>query len=429
MAVVALGAHGLGCSSTSDQAPSAGDADTSPPFDASPPDGARGGDAAVDASDASDARSDVRSDAPTDVAVDGRLDGAADGDAASACTPTYGSFSSDKGVFPPACWRAYGDASPFNQAIPRGVKLLPGSRDIVRRVFSDSATFGSGFADVQFSLKDPINDYGHAVYFSDATDPVYKVHCTEPWGTCALEGREVHIPAKAKPAGGSDHHLGLVDQTGTTEFDLWGAEIFVDATGVETSVVRPAGGGVIDTRWGGLLPIDGSGLGGAATAAGFGLLAGQIRPEELAAGVIDHGFFTGMRCGSASAVYPATKHDVTCADTTNAPPMGARFFLDYTDDEIAALAVPALNKIVLRAIAKYGIYFGDTGDGANVMGVGLLDTYTYTVMGFPDPMVELAKANGIPYAGDRYRWNLDGGVDWAGHLQIVDPCFTEGTGP
>lgn len=347
--------------------------------------------------------------------------------APSACTPSYGNFSSAKNILPPACWTPYASASPFNTVIPRGAKQLANSANIVHRIFTDANTFGSGFADVQFSVRDQINDYGHMTYFSDLTDPLYTIHCTEPWGKCAIEGMQVHIPVKAKPAGGSDHHLALIDQTGSTEFDMWGAEIYVDANGNESASIRNPNGGVINCRWGGKLDINGSGLHGDATAAGFGLIAGQIRPEELEAGVINHGFFTGMRCGSNVAVFPAEKHDVLCADQTNAPPMGARFFLDYTDAEINALNVPESNKVVLRAMAKYGIYFGDTGNGANVMGVGILDSQSYVNMGFPDPMVAYAQQYRIPYANDRYRWNLNDGVDWYNHLQIADPCYAQGT--
>ena len=41
--------------------------------------------------------------------------------------------------------------------------------------------------------------------------------------------------------------------------------------------------------------------------------------------------------------------------------MGVRLWLEMTREEIEALRVPSWKKTVLRALATYGAYFGDTG--------------------------------------------------------------------
>jgi len=44
------------------------------------------------------------------------------------------------------------------------------------------------------------------------------------WGACSIEGAQVHIPNGAQPAGGTDAHLGVVDQTNGNEYDMWQAQ-------------------------------------------------------------------------------------------------------------------------------------------------------------------------------------------------------------
>ena len=75
----------------------------------------------------------------------------------------------------------------------------------------------------------------------------------------------------------------------------------------------------------------------------FGGAAGIIRPAELAVGKIDHALFMVVKCTNGESVPPAGSGAGTaCSDiglpNEGAPPMGAHFFLDMTDAEIAAAA-------------------------------------------------------------------------------------------
>ena len=99
---------------------------------------------------------------------------------------------------------------------------------------------------------------------------------------------------------------------------------------------KPAGGGTLEFRWGGRTRLDGDGLGTNATAAHFALSAGIIRPEEMAAGRIDHALFMVVKC-TAGKVYPAGGGGAQCADLTDAPAGGMRFQLGYSSAEIEAL--------------------------------------------------------------------------------------------
>jgi hypothetical protein len=229
---------------------------------------------------------------------------------------------------------------------------------------------------------------------------------------------QIRVPSAARPAGGSDAHMTIVDQAGGWEYPLWGVQS------------KPSGGGTLSFAWThGRVRIDGTGLNGGGTAAHFGNLAGIIRAQELADGQINHALFMGINCDSGSFVYPAAGKGRACStiglSNTDAPPMGARLQLNMTPSQIDALAVPAWKKTVLRAMATYGMYFGDTGGGA--WSIGIESGSTYTSFGMEDQMVTFARNNGVPtYSGD-YVFNLRDGVEWGKYLRVIDPCTTQGT--
>jgi hypothetical protein len=324
------------------------------------------------------------------------------------CLPPYGTFA--LGTRPPGCWRPYRPASPFNRPIPANPALMPNSAATVNRMLS----FGGLLNLLAGTAGRGELDGGRPTFFSQVTDPLFTLHCTESWGTCAAEGAVVHVPDQALPAGGSDAHMTIVDQTNGWEYDLWGVES------------KPHGGGVLTFRWGGKTRIDGSGLGSDAVAAQYGTTAGVLRAEELASGHINHALFLGVHCDSGSWVYPATKGGDPCPDPGNAPAEGMRFQLAMSDDQIAALPVPGWKKVILVAMAHYGMIVGDTG---GTWGIGQESGVVYTSFGQPDKWVTLAQQWNVPYYPPDQDWvfNLRDGVDWARYLRIVQPCVSAGT--
>jgi len=265
-------------------------------------------------------------------------------------------------------------------------------------------------------LADTADDYGHPTYYSQPGDPVFRLHCYEPWGTCPIEGAEIRVPDAARAAGGADRHLTVVDQDTGWEYDLYDVRS------------KPVGGGVLEFGWGGRTRIDGDGLRSAATAAGFGNLAGIVRTSELAAGRIDHALFLTASCDAGRFVYPANGRGRSCAElglsTEDAPPMGARFQLAMSAEEIEALPVPAWKKTILHAMATYGMFLGDTGGGS--WGIKLESGSTFTSFGYPDPLVAFAVANDwVPYE-NVWVGNLRDGVDWT-RLRLIDPCVSQRT--
>ncbi|MHB1846695.1 MAG: hypothetical protein ACYCWW_17885, partial [Deltaproteobacteria bacterium] len=271
------------------------------------------------------------------------------------------------------------------------------------------------------SVADPngIYQYGHPIYYGQASDPVYTLHCSNNnvWGTCALEGQQVHIPNGAQPAGGTDGHIAVIDQTTGNEYDMW--------QGQGTAM----GGGSYSCTYGGMGPFDGSGLGFAATAAGLAAGAGDPRPEELVAGQINHALFGVFACCNGTAVGPIAANgghcDTQCSNGQGAA-VGQRYMLNMTDAEILALGKDPASTAILMAMAHYGIIQGD--ENGNYAGsISVVPGFAYTVLGGTDPMAAYASTYGLAADG-RGGFTLDygSGVDWANKLVLLDPCGSAG---
>jgi hypothetical protein len=312
------------------------------------------------------------------------------------------------GDWPGGCWRPYADDSPFNRRLPARPQLHPRSRAIVRRL-----TGWGRPAELRAGIAGTRSDWQHPTYYPDDDDPLFEVHCAEDWGTCEVEGMRVRIPDAARPAGADDGHLTVVDQESGWEYDFWQVRR------------KPRGGGRLVVSWGGRTRIDGDGLGSDANAAHFGSLAGQIRAEEMARGRIDHALFMLVRCDSGRSVYPAEGRGFACDDTEDAPAQGTRFQLDLSPREIAELDVPPWKRTILRAMAEYGLYVGDT-TGGTPWNIWFESASTYTSFGRRDPMVAFARSAGIRRSSDgAYYFDWASGVDLRRRLRVVDPCVAE----
>lgn len=332
-------------------------------------------------------------------------------------TPGTGWAGLDSDHQPSADWRPYASTSPFNRPLA-GAAVHPASSAMVQRILSwgTPGNMTAGDADTP-------DDFGHPVYYAKPTDPVVVIDITETWGPNALEGMRIPVPAGARPAGGDDGHMTIVTPDGW-EYDLWRA--------------KAPSGGTLAAAWGARTRVDGDGLHSAGTAAGFGNLAGIIRPEELAAGHIDHALLVVLKCTSdgvsfgqgvqphragdanSSYVFPADHGGARCPATeSDAPPMGARLSLDLDAAQIDALPVPDWKKAIYRALAQYGGYVGDTGGSG--FGVQMQSGSTNTSFGHEDAAVTVAKAKGLPAWQGKYVYDVAKGMDWAQHLKVMAP--------
>lgn len=319
------------------------------------------------------------------------------------------------GGWPGACWRPYSSRSPFNRRVPRTPRLHSDSAQIVRRL--------AGWGPVQNLLlgtADTRRDFSHPIYYSQRDSPVFRVRCMR-WRPCPIDGLRVRIPDEARAARGGDGHMAVIDQRSGWEYDFWQVRS------------KPKGGGVIVVSHGDRTRLNATGLASAATAAQFALLAGIVRPQELAAGRIPHALFLVVRCSSGHSVYPShgPSTGAPCrrfgeADAS-APAMGTHFWLDMSEREIARLPVPAWKRTILRALRRYGGYIGDTMNGNGSWGVMLESGASYTSFGYADPWESLgAELGARKWRGTRLL-NLDEDVEWDKRLKILDPCAARAT--
>ncbi len=274
-------------------------------------------------------------------------------------------------TWPPASWRPYADSSPFNTPIPANATPVANSAAIVARILGDMSKNDQP----NNLLTHDDGSSGEPTYYARPTDPVYTLRCTmKQWGTCPIDGHKVRIPTGAQVEGGHaaketnsdaymnepDAHLTVVDPATGWEYDLWQ---------VHENPIQ--GGGELRFSWGGRARIDGDGLSadpdGHATAAHTASLAGRLRAEELGAGQINHALAVVLPCDNGTAVYPASGKGLPCNHSSlglsmqDAPPMGSRLQLNMSAEAIQALPVPEWKKTLLRAMAKYGMFFMDTG--------------------------------------------------------------------
>jgi hypothetical protein len=324
---------------------------------------------------------------------------------------TFGTFGSTN--FPGACWRPFADTSPWNRGVGPAPAQRQDSSAIVETV--------TGFGPPDNQALGAAEDWSHPVYFSQPSDPVYTVHCTQSWGTCEVEGAQVRIPGAARPASGGDGHLAVIDQAAGVEYDFWQVQS------------KPAGGGTLTVSWGGKTEIgtaNADGLGSNATAAHFALLAGVIRPAELEAGRIEHALTMTVKCTNGTYVWPATGPGAgrPCSSiglsNDGAPAMGQHFVLGMSEQEIDALSVPDWQKTILRAMARYGMFVGDTG--GNSWGFQFESSASYTSFGHLDPWKRLGEAWGMPTWHGATVVSMREGIDWS-RLEVVDACVSRGT--
>jgi hypothetical protein len=215
----------------------------------------------------------------------------------------------------------------------------------------------------------------------------------------------------------------VIDQQSGWEYDMWNVQSKTDST--------------INFGWGGKTRIDGDGLGSAAVAADYGSIAGPIRPEELAAGQIDHALSMVVPC-TDSYVYPAQSTGISCADaglpSSDSIPMGSHFQLRMSARQIKRLRVASWQKTVLRALSTYGAYVADTSGLANDWAFERESSATWTSFGQPDPWVQYAKSLGLQPADfnhngyGEYWMDVGKGVPW-GRMGIVSTCAAQGNCP
>jgi hypothetical protein len=105
--------------------------------------------------------------------------------------------------------------------------------------------------------------------------------------------------------------------------------------------------------------------------------------------------------------------------------MGQHFWLDMTPAQINAQSVPGWQKIILRAMARYGMYVGD--DGGNSWALQFESGDNYTSFGKHDPWIAYAHSQGIKgwydssIGRNTYYFSFKHAVAWGRWLKVLKP--------
>jgi hypothetical protein len=173
----------------------------------------------------------------------------------------------------------------------------------------------------------------------------------------------VPIPAGAVPTPDSDATLIVLDKSSGCEYDIGGNTV-KNTDGTWTA------------HFAATLMWTGNGIypgGESPRAGGVGNAAGVIRPEEMAAGQIDHALAFVMQHGkSGGPVSPATASD-GWSTNAGAVPEGAHVQLDPSLN-LDSLGLTPWQKTVARALQVYGMYNIDTGGVLGLQAQSTLST-------------------------------------------------------
>lgn len=323
-------------------------------------------------------------------------------------------------------WRPYAVSSQFNKPVGSSPVISPNGQNIVNRVLAGSSgTNGPG----NIILNDPNGEVSHARFHAKSTDPSYRINATNSW--CQTEnGRVIRIPQGATPAGGWnnpfnwsgwDGHMS-VTQPRDANGVIWEYDFYQGRSIISGSP------GVINADCAGREDVEnGDGNGTGTTVANFALMAGQLRANELLSWPtpkIDHALFMTIPCSNGQRVswLQTTGSGSVCSNTTNAAPLGQRFYLAYTDAQISAL--PAYARPWVQAMKDYGMYFGDTGGPADFgLQATLEASNTYLSIGKTNPIQQWAQSVGLGTYNGKYILKLrspDAPIDWT-KLRAIQP--------
>jgi hypothetical protein len=337
------------------------------------------------------------------------------------------------GVEYAATFRPYAATSVWNRRVSDHPAIAPFSAAVVEHQFP------GGKNDRPFrSNEGGVYDYGHPIFYASASDPMVSTRCNQ---FCGKFPGHIRIPAKARPAGGSDAHLEVVQPDGT-DIGMW-ATYGTPGRDWQTGDTVTAGN---ITDCGSFFSGRGTmSTGPAPTAGGACLRAGEITAAELLAGHIDHALFAVGACGNGWQ-YPAFPDASTHACTSGiGPPLGGREWYDVPCSMTEANPdLRPWEKAVLCALHDYGAYMEDSeGGGTFFTGLGVDATESTEAAfdyGLPDPFAALASQgwysitipNADKHGTARLRWvGADvwqpKGVDLPHHIHWLAPCSARGS--
>ena len=251
-------------------------------------------------------------------------------------------------VATPGYTRWYAANSFWNTPISASASIDPDSANMISYAIAPYAS-GANLAND--------NAWGLSYVYTTASSKTYTVACTM---YCNSSTTVLPIPAGTLPNTGSDAHLSVIN--GANEIDMWQAKYNAsnDSWSASSIVTTTINGWGADCAEGQLC------LG--ANAAGFALLGGALRPEEIGAGVIPHALsLLTPATRSGYIACPATGSDGKSSNAS-AIPEGAQIQLDPSFN-VAAQSWAPWQKTIAVALQQYGAFVSDTGGSLALYGV------------------------------------------------------------
>lgn len=233
--------------------------------------------------------------------------------------------------------------NPFKKEIPFDATVHQNSSEMIELIKSQC---GSDLSNTFIS----VGDFGTPVYMANDNSDRINVKLTlyhPPQKTVLVN---VPMPRGASAAPGSDMHIAVVDVENKCLYEFW-----------RYSAQEAGSGNAIDLNTDGIYKD-----GRSTVAAGWSQLQGSIWPKELKDGVIDHALsFSVPVTNKNGYVWPATKNDGQLSTNPFAIPEGTLIRIRPEIDIDTIQGLGEIERIVYKAIQKYGMYCGDT-NGAGI---------------------------------------------------------------
>jgi hypothetical protein len=285
-------------------------------------------------------------------------------------------------------------ASPWNTVIDRS-RVAPNSDAMIRNLVADGPP----------AVSSPTvrENWGTPVYFSGPGDPLYELRFSGGFDyTRELDGKLIHVPSGAQPSRGSDGVMWVIDRTDGFLYQTQRTQIDHRARRI--------------SAWKGYrVRADGLGFGFPSAPP---TAVQPIRPEELAAGYVDHAMSMEVQCLSGRPVAPFDQSLTvghTCDDGNGRLSMGSVVFLDMTHAQIEALGGPVWQQAILKGLADHGAVVGLNG-GPGHWALKFQNPLDHTSLGEPDPYAQA----GLPSTMD-FSDALDSVGGWEEHLKVLEP--------
>lgn len=277
----------------------------------------------------------------------------------------------------PGCWRPFHDDSAWNQPIPTGAPSHPDSDTVVATLEQEASNvrFGASFVPPVWVINSAFVSQHQwlssgYIYYESHTTPPFVVDgdprdgitddpwpaSAQLWGENTSDGHitlvDLHDPAAPIAIEASSYFwdAGATYPPNCTTFNIWD----LLGEGVAYPPANIPGRGAVGGR-----------------GAGFPVIAGLLRPEEVEEDEINHALvFTFNRNRTDTYLSPpAARSDGAAGVGTELPVEGMLLQLDPAFDVMSLGSVYAQR--VARALQEYGMYDGDNG-GAMAISVQAL---------------------------------------------------------